>query len=71
LFNYTLCVSNKLYYKKKILQEFENAIEENSYLLTDMAIRFTKICGFYDPDTNEWWNKMKTNFQKSCIVSSN
>ncbi|XP_026820585.1 uncharacterized protein LOC113559161 isoform X1 [Rhopalosiphum maidis] len=50
------------------INEFENAIEENSYLLTDMAIRFTKICGFYDPDTNEWWNKMKNNFQKRCIL---
>ncbi|KAL5241172.1 hypothetical protein ACI65C_008582 [Semiaphis heraclei] len=49
-------------------EEFENAIEENSYLLTDMAIRFTKICGFYDPDTNEWWNFMKKKFQSKCII---
>ncbi|KAF0752662.1 cat eye syndrome critical region protein 2-like, partial [Aphis craccivora] len=50
------------------INEFENAIEENSYLLTDMAIRFTKICGFYDPGTNEWWNMMKKKFQKKCIL---
>ncbi|XP_015371582.1 PREDICTED: uncharacterized protein LOC107167169 isoform X1 [Diuraphis noxia] len=48
--------------------EFENAIKENSYLLTDMAIRFTKVCGFYDPNTNEWWNVMKKKFQSECIV---
>ncbi|XP_022169070.1 uncharacterized protein LOC111032902 [Myzus persicae] len=50
------------------INEFENAIEENSYLLTDMAIRFTKMCGFYDPNTNEWWNIMKKEFQSKCIV---
>lgn len=69
--------STRFYYKKikllfkKNLQEFENAIEENSYLLTDMAIRFTKICGFYDPGTNEWWSMMKKIFQRKCIVSAN
>jgi len=55
----------------KKLQELENAIEENSYLLTDMAIRFTKICGFYDSNTNEWWNFMKKKFASKCSVSLN
>ncbi|XP_025202330.1 cat eye syndrome critical region protein 2-like [Melanaphis sacchari] len=50
------------------INEFENAIEENSYLLTDMAIRFTKICGFYDPSTDEWWNVMKKKFKNKCIL---
>lgn len=50
------------------INEFESAIEESSYLLTDMAIRFTKICGFYDPNTNEWWNIMKKKFRSKCIV---
>ncbi|CAI6365985.1 unnamed protein product [Macrosiphum euphorbiae] len=50
------------------INELENAIEENSNLLTDMAIRFTKICGFYDPNTNEWWNFMKRKFQCKCSI---
>lgn len=35
-----------------------------------MAIRFIKICGFYDPNTNEWWKIMKEHFKKKCVVSS-
>lgn len=53
-----------------LLQEFEHAIEENSPLLTNMAIRFMKICGYYDPDTNKWWDFMKHLFQIKSIVSS-
>ncbi|CAI6373015.1 unnamed protein product [Macrosiphum euphorbiae] len=50
------------------INEFENAVEENSYLLTDMAIRFTQICVSYDPNTNEWWNIMKELFRSKCII---
>lgn len=56
--------------KKKNLQEFENAVKENSYLLTDMAIRFTQICVPYDPNSNIWWNIMKELFRSKCTVSS-
>lgn len=51
------------------IQEFEHAVENNSYLLTDMAMRFIKICGFYDPDTNEWWNEMKKLLKNNKTVS--
>ncbi|XP_022179234.1 cat eye syndrome critical region protein 2-like [Myzus persicae] len=50
------------------INEFENAVEENSYMLTDMAIRFTKICGYFDPNTNKWWNFMKRKFLSKCTI---
>lgn len=53
-----------------VKQEFERAIELNSGLLTNMAIRFIKICGFYDPNSFKWWNFMKQHFKEKYIVSS-
>lgn len=51
-------------------QEFEQAIEDNSILLEDMAIRFIKICGCFDPFSKIWWSYMKDLFQTKCVVSS-
>ncbi|KAL4083406.1 hypothetical protein QTP88_028727 [Uroleucon formosanum] len=50
------------------IDEFENAVKENSYLLTDMAIRFTQICVPYDPNSNIWWNIMKELFRSKCTI---
>lgn len=52
-----------------VKQEFEHAVKFNSGLLTNMAIRFIKICGFYDPKTFKWWTIMKQIFKEKYIVS--
>ncbi|XP_022179236.1 cat eye syndrome critical region protein 2-like [Myzus persicae] len=52
------------------INQFENAVEENSCMLTDIAFRFSKVCGYWKfyRDPNEWWNYMKRKFLSKCTI---
>ncbi|XP_025422265.1 uncharacterized protein LOC112691988 isoform X2 [Sipha flava] len=52
------------------INEFEQAIEDNSILLEDMTIRFIKICGCRDINSKKWWKYMKNLFQTKCVKYS-
>ncbi|XP_050530303.1 chromatin remodeling regulator CECR2-like isoform X2 [Daktulosphaira vitifoliae] len=50
------------------IERFEKGFNDNSNILMNIAIRFVKVCGFYDPHSNKWWDFMKKLLNNHCPV---